>query len=170
MPGGKDSATWSVSDVDARFGDWIRARVGRLFPDDTDDLVQDVMLRLVQALPHLRDTRLEAARAFVSRTVRSVCIDEWRRRALRPRPADLTKVDPIDARAAAPEDSAIGAESRESVRRAWNGLPERERTILKLRFHDGLGFREIAEVLGVPQGSVAGWYARALAALREELT
>jgi RNA polymerase sigma-70 factor (ECF subfamily) len=170
MARGPDRGAWSLADVESRFGDWVRAKVRRLFPSDCDDVVQDVMLKLAQALPALRDTRIEAARAFVSRTVRSVCIDEWRRRANRPGAAALDGVDVLDANAAAPAEAATRAESRDSVRRAWDGLPERERTILRLRFVDGLGFREIGEVLGVPQGSVAGWYSRALAALREELT
>jgi RNA polymerase sigma factor (sigma-70 family) len=170
MRGGPDGGTWSLADVESRFGDWVRAKVRRLFPADSDDVVQDVMLKLAQALPRLRDGRVEAARAFVSRTVRSVCIDEWRRRAQRPGAADLGDVEVRDPKAAAPADLASLAESRESVRGAWERLPERERRILRLRFVDGLGFREIGEILGVPQGSVAGWYSRALDALRKDLT
>jgi RNA polymerase sigma factor (sigma-70 family) len=170
MPDGPDRGAWSLADVESRFGGWVRAKVRRLFPGDCDDVVQDVMLKLAQALPKLRDDRVEAARAFVSRTVRSVCIDQWRRRAHRPGTAALDGVDVPDPNAAAPAEAATSAESRASVQRAWDALPERERTILRLRFVDGLGFREIGEVLGVPQGSVAGWYSRALAALREELT
>ena len=170
MPEEDHGDTRSLTEVEQRFGPWIRAKVRRLFPQDSDDVVQDVMLKLVQSLPRMRDERVEATRAFVSRTVRSVCIDEWRRRAQRPRAAGLAHVDVPDPAAAAPVQSAIGMESRASVRRAWDSLPERERTILKLRFDEGLGFREIGEILGVPQGSVAGWYSRALASLREGMT
>jgi RNA polymerase sigma-70 factor (ECF subfamily) len=169
MPDGAHGEVWPLDEVERRFGPWIRTQVRRLFPRDWDDVAQDVMLKLAQALPRIRDGKIEAARAFVSRTVRSVCIDEWRRRAQRPRASDLALADVADPAAAAPVQSAIGAESRERLRRAWDALPARERTILKLRFDDGLGFREIAEVLSVPQGSVAGWYSRALASLREGL-
>jgi RNA polymerase sigma-70 factor (ECF subfamily) len=127
------------------------------------------MLKLVQALPGLRDQRIEPTRAFISRTMRSVCIDEWRRRAQRPRTEDASELALDDRRTESPPDAATARESRESVRAAWRDLPERDRAILELRFDDGLGFREIAEVLGVPQGSVAGWYSRALASLREKL-
>jgi RNA polymerase sigma-70 factor (ECF subfamily) len=157
-------------DLEARFGDWIRVKVRRFFPADFEDVAQDVMLRLVQALPAMRDGSDPAMRAFVGRTVRSVCIDEWRRRAIRPRGEDVSRLELPDPRAAAPAESAMRAESSHGVAAAWAGLPERERAILQLRFRDGLSFREIAEVLAVPQGSVAGWYSRALAALREKLT
>jgi RNA polymerase sigma factor (sigma-70 family) len=164
---GSHGPVWPPAEIEARFGSWIRAKVRRLFPNEVDDLTQDVMLKLIHALPNLRDSRVEAARAFVSRTVRSVCIDAWRRREKRPAASALGSIDLADPAATLPDAAAIAAEGRARVRLAWDSLPERERTILRLRFEDGLGFREIAEVLGAPPGSIAGWYSRALATLRE---
>lgn len=159
----------SLSDLEARFGDWIRARVRKVFPGDFEDVVQDVMLKLVQALPAMKDDRIEPVRAFISRTLRSVIIDEWRKRAARPRPSAADGLEVEDAHAAEPSAAAEAGEAGAALARALDELPERERAILRLRFRDGLGFREIAEVLDVPQGSVAGWYSRALGALREKL-
>jgi RNA polymerase sigma-70 factor (ECF subfamily) len=168
------SAAWqalgvNLEEVHASYGDWIRGKVRHYLRDAWEDGVQEVFVRLQPALERMRETRPEAVRALVSRTVRSVCIDEIRRRG---RQLDFAPA----AVATEPEEladpHATDAEHDEllpRVRELWNALPERDRRILKLRFQDGLSFREIAEVLDVPQGSVAGWYSRAVAQLREAL-
>ena len=167
-PPGDPSAI--LLDLYERYGDWIRARVRGTFPNEWEDVMQDVMLKLGRAVGSLRDRRDEAVRALISRTVRSVCVDEIRRRARHPMPVhDEGEAEIADPGSPSPVQEVAAAESRSELSAAWAALPERERQILRLRFHDGLGFREIAEVLGVPQGSVAGWYSRALARLRETL-
>jgi len=166
-PGGEDRGV-DVGEAYARYGSWIRGKVRRYLPDMWEDGVQDVLVKLQPALARLRETREEAVRALVSRTVRSVCIDELRRRARLPA-ADAAGGGLEELAAGAPPDAAEGDELRARVARVWGTLAARERRILMLRFRDGLSFREIAEVLDVPQGSVAGWYSRAIARLREAL-
>ena len=163
----------NLEEVYECYGDWIRGKVRHYLPDAWEDGVQEVLVKLQPALVSLRETRVEAVRALVSRTVRSVCIDEIRRRAREAggsakrepgAPEDLADHAPTH------DEAAERAESLARVRAVWSGLPERERRILKLRFGDGLSFREISELLDVPQGSVAGWYSRAIAQLREVLS
>jgi RNA polymerase sigma factor (sigma-70 family) len=48
-------------------------------------------------------------------------------------------------------------------------LPSRARALVVLRFYDQLSIAEIAEVLGIPQGTVKSGLHRALAELREVL-
>jgi RNA polymerase sigma-70 factor (ECF subfamily) len=154
-----------LGEVYTRYGAWIRRKVRRHLPDAWEDALQETFVRLQPALERLRESREEAVRALVSRTVRSVCIDEVRRRVLRDGTVAPDEIeDP--ASSLEPEGHAADLE-RITVR--WKALGERERRILVLRFRDDLSFREIAELLDVPQGSVAGWYSRALAHLREEL-
>ncbi len=57
-------------------------------------------------------------------------------------------------------------EEREGVHRAIERLPPRERLILKLFYFDGLSYREIAEVLGMPVNSVSPFLIRAREDLR----
>jgi len=160
--------------VYATYGSWIRARVRDYLPDAWEDGVQEVLVKLQPALARMRETRAEALRALVSRTVRSVCIDELRRRARRPAAAATetgseteSLADPAPPQQEARDEAEEQAELLARVRGAWHELAERDRQVLQLRFRDGLSFREIAEVLDVPQGSVAGWYSRAIARLRE---
>ncbi len=48
-------------------------------------------------------------------------------------------------------------------------LPRRQRTVLVLRYYEGLSDHEIADVLGCAPGTIRGYASRALAALRVEL-
>jgi RNA polymerase sigma-70 factor (ECF subfamily) len=63
-----------------------------------------------------------------------------------------------------PELRLVERERRQRLRRVLNALPERERLCLHLR-HDGLGYREIAKVLGISLGAVAKLLARAIGRL-----
>lgn len=67
-------------------------------------------------------------------------------------------------------DSRIGmVDARVSVRPAIEGLPERERTILELRFFEDMTQTQIAERVGVSQMQVSRLLARTLAGLRRDL-
>ena len=54
----------------------------------------------------------------------------------------------------APDEALADAETAALVRRALATLPEHLRTILVLRHYENLKFREIAEVLEIPEGTV----------------
>ncbi|HET7875862.1 MAG TPA: sigma-70 family RNA polymerase sigma factor [Methylomirabilota bacterium] len=77
------------------------------------------------------------ARAFGSERVGE---DEWARTTRDPGPG--------------PEDTAARAEQRERIRRALDALPPKARTIIMLSDVEGLSYREIAEVLNCPIGTV----------------
>jgi RNA polymerase sigma-70 factor (ECF subfamily) len=61
-------------------------------------------------------------------------------------------------------------ETAELVTAALNDLPPNEREVVELKSYAGLTFREIAEVTGSPQGTVATRYRTALEHLRRMLT
>ena len=60
-------------------------------------------------------------------------------------------------------------EDREALRPLLAALPERERTVLLLRFFDSLTQTQIAERVGVSQMHVSRLLAKSLARLRDEL-
>jgi RNA polymerase sigma-B factor len=72
-------------------------------------------------------------------------------------------------RLGSPDASLDLVEHRAVIERALESLPERERTILKLRFFDELTQAEIAERVGVSQMHVSRLLARSLADLRQKL-
>lgn len=60
-------------------------------------------------------------------------------------------------------------ENREALRPLLNALPERERTVLVLRFFESLTQTQIAERVGISQMHVSRLLARSLSRLREQL-
>ncbi len=60
-------------------------------------------------------------------------------------------------------------ENREALRPLLEGLPERERTVLVLRFFESMTQTQIAERVGISQMHVSRLLAKSLARLRDEL-
>ncbi len=69
-----------------------------------------------------------------------------------------------------PEVAALGAPRRGEIRVALRYVREEHPTALVLRHVEGLSYAEIAEVLGVPNGTAKGWAGRGRAELRVALT
>ena len=75
----------------------------------------------------------------------------------------------LSARLGSPDANFDLIEHRVVIERALEALPERERTILRLRFFEDLTQTEIAEQVGVSQMHVSRLLARSLAELRQRL-
>ncbi|MFO1514133.1 MAG: sigma-70 family RNA polymerase sigma factor [Verrucomicrobiota bacterium] len=68
-----------------------------------------------------------------------------------------------------PDAQAESQERGELVRRALAGLPALYREVVVLRHYEGLKFREIGELLGIPEGTVKSRMAEALGQLNRLL-
>ena len=75
----------------------------------------------------------------------------------------------LAARLGSPDGNFALVEHRVVIERALEALPEREQTILRLRFFEDLTQTEIAERVGVSQMHVSRLLARSLASLRQQL-
>jgi RNA polymerase sigma-70 factor, ECF subfamily len=67
------------------------------------------------------------------------------------------------------DDAILERLEHEAVLAAIDQLRPEFRQMLSLRYYQGLNYREIAELTGVPAGTVATWVHRALEALRAQL-
>jgi RNA polymerase sigma factor (sigma-70 family) len=135
---------------------------------DADDVVQDAMLRAFRAFDNLRG---DAVKPWLLAIVRNC----WRTRA-----ADRTRrghvslpeeamhsemmIDP----AASPEIAAIRTDEGRKLDSIIAELPEEFREVLILREMEDLSYREIAEIAGVPVGTVMSRLSRARVMLREQ--
>jgi RNA polymerase sigma factor (sigma-70 family) len=130
-----------------------------------EDVVQDVYTRLCA-----RDRRLDQSRAlpYMRAAVVNGCRNVLRRRALARRVATSAPAPWHDTQESA-EHTAILAEDRRRVLMALAALPRRRREVLVLRFYLNLPVAEVADVLGISQGSVKSASARGLAALGRRL-
>lgn len=127
---------------------FLRARCGDA--DLTEDLLQEVALRLVQAAARLDGGR--NVRGYLFRTASNVWRDHLRRELVRRRAADQPGEE--ESRTAPADAHVLELELNAAVREAVAALPPAQREVVELRHKTGLTFREIAVRLGRPLGTV----------------
>jgi len=130
-------------------------------PDDADDLLQGALER---ALTHLEQwqagTRLDS---WLYTIVRHAWIDELRSRARREQ-----RMEDIGQAEAVP-DHRGDATGTLSVEQALNRLPEDQRLAVALVLIEGLPYKEAAQIIGVPMGTLTSRLARGRQALQQLL-
>lgn len=129
--------------------------------DRADDLVQAACERAIGRIDQWRaGSRLDS---WMYRIIQTLHLDQIRREGTVKRHVQLV-VDNQDKAV----DGAELAETRltlDYVRRVVEEMPEQYRTVLLLVCVEGLSYREAAETLGVPAGTVMSRLARARAAV-----
>jgi RNA polymerase sigma-70 factor (ECF subfamily) len=131
--------------------------------DEAHDIAQDAFLRAFRGLRDFRTDRPFARWLFV--IARNASLDSIRRRR---RNASFGPVDG-EAPALGPEEFALRNDEAERVHEALAALPDGQRRALELFYLNGLRYREIASVLGIPLGTVKTYISRAKRRLREDL-
>jgi RNA polymerase sigma-70 factor (ECF subfamily) len=155
------------------FGPILFRVIGRLVrdPDDREDLVQDTFVRAYEALGRFHPGA--DFRPWLLTIALNRVRDHLRHRRRRPAHAPLVGEEGEELPLAAPDPSpAVLAEAQElrsRAERAFGRLEVEVQAILWLRVREGLEYREIAEVLGIPRGTVMSRLARARQALRTQL-
>jgi RNA polymerase sigma-70 factor (ECF subfamily) len=133
---------------------------------DAEDVVQEASLR---AFRYFRTFTGGNGRAWFLRIVRNTCRGH-RGRAAKALTESFDEEQHGSAHPASdPEALALQALGVTLVGRALNQLPERFRQLLVHREVEGLSYRELAEVLGIPMGTVMSSLSRARQALRAAL-
>ena len=119
---------------------------------DAEDVVQDAYVRALRFFSSLRG---EDARAWLLTIVRNTWYGRFPRRA---GGAVMTvgEEDPDNRADGSPDPEAqlIQQQTVEHVRRALETLPTDLREVLVLRELEGLSYKEIAAVVGIPLGTV----------------
>jgi len=112
---------------------------------------------------------------FLWRIALNLCYDELRRLKRRPEaPLNSAAGEDEDAiphlsPAPGPDALLLRQEESEIVRHAVAQLSEAYRSVVVLRHYENLKFREIAEVLGIPEGTVKSRMSEALTQLHRHL-
>jgi RNA polymerase sigma-70 factor (ECF subfamily) len=73
----------------------------------------------------------------------------------------------LESRTAGPVDQVEGEERRQLVRASVDRLPETLRQVLVLAYYQGLKYKDIADILGIPVGTVKSRLHAALMKLQE---
>jgi RNA polymerase sigma-70 factor, ECF subfamily len=139
---------------------WGLARHLGLAPEEADDAVQETLLRLWSALR--AGEAIDRTDAWAFRALYRLAMDRHRLRRRVRLLAERLGVQPQ-------RSSALDHADRMAVWEAVEGLPERQRLAVYLRFRADLPYEEIGAVLGIAPPSARSHVSRALDALRAQL-
>jgi RNA polymerase sigma-70 factor (sigma-E family) len=155
--------------LDAGFEQFVSATSPRLLRsayllvgdrDDAEDLLQNALMRTLRRWDAISGS--PAAYAFAV----LVNLSRDHKRALRRRPSLALRPEVLEGPISDPVETAL---ERDAVIRAALRLPQIQREALACRFLLDFSVAETAAALGVPEGTVKSYTARALAGMRELL-
>jgi RNA polymerase sigma-70 factor (ECF subfamily) len=147
-------------------------------PALAEDVTQEVFMRLVQ---NAADFKHEARfSTWLYAIARNLCVDQLRRLQHRRHPSLDQPLGDSDGRtlgdavpnlhySASAERAAVGSEVQATIAKAVEALPEEQREVFLLREVADLPFKEIAEIIGVPENTVKSRMRYALDRLKQAL-
>lgn len=142
-------------------------------PADAEDLVQETLLAAYRGYDGFEaGTNL---RAWLYRILTNSFINAYRKKKRRPEVADVEDIDEtyvyrgLDGAVPSAEAEFIDSLPDEAIRAALDELPDRFRLPVILADMEGFRYREIAEILDIPVGTVMSRLHRGRAALKRRL-
>ncbi|WP_158888470.1 SigE family RNA polymerase sigma factor [Amycolatopsis anabasis] len=151
------------------FGEFVEASLPGLLryghaltgnPHDAADLVQTVLEKIGSRWTHVQRKTGDPL-AYIRRSMANAHISRWRRVRKENLVAEIPESQPVT-----PPDPF----EHEPLWQALRDLPPRQRAVIVLRYYEGLSEAEIAEALGVSQGTVKSQASKAIASLRVKMT
>jgi RNA polymerase sigma-70 factor (ECF subfamily) len=132
---------------------------------EAQDVAQEAMLRAYRFFGGFRGGD---PRAWLLKIVRNLCYT-WLANARGARGTEEFDEERHAVGAETPESLAIAGADREQLARALESLPPRSREVLVLRELEGFSYKEIAEIAGIPIGTVMSNLSRARSRLHSAL-
>ncbi len=123
---------------------------------DAEDIAQDVFIKVYRSLDRFRyDAQVTS---WLYRIVMNACIDHRRRNAPAgwapfTEDAELKMVNTPEE-GPGPEEQAYGGQIGEALAEEIARLPPGQRLVFTMRHHEGLKLSEIADALGLAEGTV----------------
>ena len=143
---------------------------------DVEDGTHETLRRALEGQSRLREG--EALRPWLLGIARHVALDTRRRRKRDRRLVSDTAdddgemdaaVDRLIDPAPSPDERAASTQRARQISTAMKGLSEQQREAMILFHVEGQDYKQIAQLLGVPMGTVATWLARGRRALADAL-
>lgn len=134
---------------------WVSGRLPRAARDlaDTDDLVQDVLLRTLRTIEGFEVRGAGALHAYLRQAVANRVRDELRRNGRAPVRVDVDGLDLVAA--GSPLEDAIGREALDRYCAALAELRPDEREAIVARVEMDCSYAELAEILDKPTADAA---------------
>jgi RNA polymerase sigma-70 factor (ECF subfamily) len=137
------------------------ARVTLRDADRAEDAVQECLVRCWRDLPSLRDA--DRFEAWQRRLLMHAITDEFRRGRRFEAKVRVLHAEPIEG------DASVALADRDELDRGFRRLSAEHRAILVLRYFQGLTLPEVADALGIAEGTAKSRLHYAMAALRAAL-
>lgn len=133
-------------------------------PDVAEDLTAETFLKVIRAVERFDPAR-GSAKAWILTVARNV-LGDWRRRARLRQYVALGTMHDLVYEAPSPEERLLREEEVGRLLDAVAGLAEADRELIGLRYGSGLDTAEVAQLLGISEGSVRTRVWRVLGRLR----
>ena len=133
-------------------------RVGRRA--DAEDIVQDVFLKLFRSSESL--TSVRNVKHYLIRSISNACKDFHRRKQ------DILPLVKAEREMVSDDDLKMYGEYLRITALART-LPPEQREVLYMKCIDGLKFREISDILDIPEATVKSRYRYAIQAIQKQL-
>ena len=128
--------------------------------EDAEDVLQDAFIRLWANAEQIETERDAASLATV--VIRNMAVDHYRQQKRKPQTTDVEMLDLQEETADIDERRQLVDEIMQRV------LTPLQLRIVELREYEGLGYDEVASILGMQQPAVRMQLSRARRAIREE--
>ena len=163
----------AVSQLLERHTRRVRDYVRMLVKDNdvADDLTQEVLIKVVKVLDEGRYTDKGRFLPWMLRIAHNRVLDYFRaNKQVKTVTESSAGFDILGSRNLAEpsiEDQLVSEQQAEEVRALIELLPEEQREVVKMRYYDGLSFKEIAEHTGVSINTALGRMRYALINMRQ---
>lgn len=149
---------------------WAHGRLPSDIRDlnETEDLVQIVLVRSLAQIDQFRSELPGAFFAYLRHSLLNLIRDEIRRHQRRPDHGEID-VELVDTHAIPMLDKIVGAEQLRAYENALAALSKRQQNLVVMRLEFGMGYSEIAAEVGSTPDAVRVMIARAIVRLSQEL-
>jgi RNA polymerase sigma-70 factor (ECF subfamily) len=138
--------------------------------DDARDVVQDAYLRALKYFSGFRGAEAGEGRPWLLAIVRNTAFTSRKRRRQETSAAEFDEqLHSEQVAGRHPEADLMDAALRESLHQALDRLPLEFREVIVLRELEGMSYKEIGDVTGVPVGTVMSRLSRARHRLQRAL-
>jgi len=141
-----------------------------IFSEDmTNDITQDVFLKVFRNLQHFRGE--SALSTYIYRIAYNNCIDYIRKMKKDPikNSIPIENIEDIQRIGVLPEEKIEKKELYNLIYRAVDTLPEQYRTVLTLFYFKDIKYKQIGEIMDIPEGTVKTLIYRAKIRIRKKL-
>ncbi len=129
--------------------------------EDAEDLTSEVCLRAVKALKHQNGS----IEAWIFRIASNILTDFYRRRSVR---KVVENRNDIDEKMFAKNNGNESLLLQRELQQKLAHLTKEQQDVIVLKFIEGYETKEIADILGKPEGAIRALQFRALAALKKK--